>query len=191
MVLPLNGCGLQRPCALSNDRCGGVLQSLTEEEWKTVRERCIIDGRHTYDSTVMCKHHVNEWLHRYKPTSCAACPRPLSASSSMQCPEWMRQQLNTHHGAFVHVRPCYYEALAARKQRAADTRPVEVQQENEQPKRTFQIDVSQHNIHTCNNFHACTHTHKYVLCLPVCADRLGWRNPLETTCIQRRSISAD
>jgi len=181
----------QHRCVIGGDACGGELQSLTDEEWRVVRGRCIIDGRHTYDNTAICKRHTDELLHRYKPTVCAACPRPLSASSSMQCLEWMREQLGAHHGVFVHVRPCYYEALAVRKQRAANTQPVEVKQENEQPKRTFQIDVSQHNTNTHNNVDASTYTHKYVLCLPVCAGRLGWRNPLEHTFGTRPFTRAD
>ena len=180
----------QHQCVIGGDVCGGELCSLTDEQWRVVRERCIIDGRHTYDNTVMCKRHVDELLHRYNPTVCAACPHPLSASASRPCPEWMREQLHTHHGAFVHVRPCYYEAMAAKKQRATNALPVEVEQENEQPQQQFTVDVSTHNTNTCNNFDASTYTHKYVLYLPVCAGRPGWRNPLGTICIRRLRISA-
>ncbi len=133
---------LQHPCALGGEQCGGALQSLTEEEWELVRGRCAIEARPSYDSAVICKRHVNEWLHRYKPTRCAACPRPLSSSARMPCPEWMRKQLGAHHGAFVHVRPCYLEAVAAKKEQAADTQPMAVEQENSPPQPTFHIDVS-------------------------------------------------
>ena len=182
---------LQHPCVIGGHSCNGVLHSLTDEEWKLVQGRCQFDERITYESSVICKRHFNELLQRYKPTRCAACPQPLSASASRPCPEWMREQLHAHHGAFVHKRPCYENALAARKQPAADTRPVEVQQENEQPQQTFQIDVSQHKRNTLYNFDASTYTHKYVLCLLVCADRRIWRRTLGTICIRRLRISAD
>ena len=184
-------CILQHTCAIGGDQCGGVLQSLTDEEWRVVRGRCIIDDRCTYDSTVICKHHVDELLHWYKPKRCAACPRPLSASANMQCPEWMREQLHAHHGTFVHIRPCYKEAVAVKKQQAANTLPVEVKQENEQPKQTFQINVRQHKRNTYNTFDAGTRTQKYVFPLLVCAGRLGWRRTLGTICIRRLRISAD
>jgi len=132
---------LQHPCALGGEQCSGALQSLTEEEWELVRGRCAIDERVVYDSAVMCKRHVNEWLHRYKPTRCAACPQPLSSSGSMPCPDWMREQLGAHHGAFVHKRPCYERALAAKKQQTVNTQPMEVEQENNPPQPTFHIDV--------------------------------------------------
>jgi len=135
---------MQHPCALSSEQCSGALQSLTEEKWELVRGRCATDERVTYDAAVICKRHADEWLHWYKPTRCAACPRPLSSSARMPCPEWMREQLGAPHGAFVHVRPCYLEAVAAKKQQTADTQPMEVEQENELPNKTFQLDVSQH-----------------------------------------------
>jgi hypothetical protein len=53
----------------------------------------------------------------------------------------MREQLGAEHGAFVHKRPCYEKALAAKKQQAADTQPMEVEQENNPPPPTFRIDV--------------------------------------------------
>ena len=126
----MDGCTLQHPCALGGEQCGGALQSLTEEEWELVRGRCAIDERVTYYSAVICKRHVNEWLHRYKPTQCAACPHPLSSSGSMPCPDWLREKLGSHRGAFVHKRPCYEKALAAKKQQAADTQPMEVEPED-------------------------------------------------------------
>ena len=95
-----------------------------------MRGRCAIDERVVYDSAVICKRHVDEWLHWYKPTQCAACPQPLSSSGSMPCPEWMREQLAAQHGAAVHERPCYENALAAKKQQAADTQPTEVEPED-------------------------------------------------------------
>ena len=107
-----------------------------------MRGRCTIDQRAIHDSAVICKRHADEWLHRYQPTRCAACPRPLSSSGSMPCPEWMREQLAAQHGASVHVRPCYKAAVAAKKQQAADTQPMEVEPENNPPPPTFQIDVS-------------------------------------------------
>jgi hypothetical protein len=55
----------------------------------------------------------------------------------------MREKLGDHHGAFVHERPCYKEAVAARKQQAAAPQPMEVEQENNPPQPTFQIDVRQ------------------------------------------------
>ena len=115
-----------------------------EEEWKLVRERCTIDKRATYNAAVICKRHADAWLHRYKPTKCAACPQSLSSSGSMACPEWMRKQLGAHHGAFVHKRPCYEKALAAKKQQVAVSQPMEVEQENNPPQPTFHIDVNQH-----------------------------------------------
>jgi hypothetical protein len=130
MASVVHGCTLQHPCALRGEQCSGALQSLTEEEWELVRGRCTIDERVVYDSAVICKHHVNEWLHRYKPSRCAACPNPLSSSGSMPCPDWMREQLGANHGTAVHVRPCYKAAVAAKKQQTADSRPMEVEQEN-------------------------------------------------------------
>jgi hypothetical protein len=41
----------------------------------------------------------------------------------------MREQLGAHHGTAVHKRPCYEKALAVKKQPAADTQPMEVEQE--------------------------------------------------------------
>jgi hypothetical protein len=133
---------VQHPCALSGEQCSGALQSLTKAEWKLVRGRCAIDERATFDSAVICKRHSDEWLHWYKPQRCAACPQPLSSSGSMPCPEWLREQLGAHHGAFVHKRSCYETALAAKKQHAADTQPMVVEQENIPPQPTFHIDVS-------------------------------------------------
>jgi len=152
-------------------------RTLSEEQYLQVVGRCASDGNvQTQDTRNICQLHRDRWLQHFKPTKCAACPQPLSASASRPCPEWMREQLHAHHGAFVHVRPCYLEAVAAKKQPAADTRPMEVQQENEQPNKTFQIDVRQHKRNTHYNFDACAHTHKYVSCLPVCVGRRIWRN---------------
>ena len=167
-------------------------RTLSKEQYLQVVGRCASDGNvQTQDAQSICQLHHDRWLQHYKPTTCAACPNPLSISASRPCPEWMREQLITHHGTFVHVRPCYLEAVRAKKQRAANSEPMEVEKENEQPKQTFHIDVSQHNIHTYNYCYACTHTHKYVLCLPVCAGRLGWRNPLEHTFGTRPFTRAD
>ena len=129
---------------------------MTTDEEQLLHSRCAMDGQATQDSAVICKKHGNEWLQRYKPTKCAACPQPLSSSGSMPCPDWLREKLGAHHGAFVHKRPCYEKALAAKKQQAADTQPMEVEQENNPHQPTFHIDVSQHrNMHksiscTCN-----------------------------------------
>ena len=109
------------------------MQSLTEEEWKLVRGRCTIDERVVYDNAVICKRHADEWLHWYKPTRCAACPQPLSSSACRPCPEWMREKLGAHHGAFVHKRPCYEKALVAKSQQAADAESMEVEQESSFP----------------------------------------------------------
>ena len=89
-----------------------------------MRGRCAIDDRVVYNSAVVCKQHVDEWLHRYKPTKCAACPRSLSSSAWRPCPEWLREQLAAQHGAFVHERPCYREAVAAKQRQAADPQPI-------------------------------------------------------------------
>jgi hypothetical protein len=78
----------------------------------------------------------NEWLHRYKPTRLRCLP---AASGNMPCPEWMRQQLGAHHGAFVHVRPRYKSAVAAKKQQAADNQPMEVEPTPIFPCQLFQL----------------------------------------------------
>jgi hypothetical protein len=125
-----------------------------------VRGRCAIDEGIVYDSAVICKRHVNEWLHRYKPTQCAACPQPLSSSASMACPEWLRQQLGAHHGASLHKRPCYEKALAAKKQQAADTQLIKVEPDNNPPQQAFQLDVCQHtNMCTASHTESSTLTH--------------------------------
>ena len=185
-------CAAQGWCVCRDGGCAGSHRTLSDEQYLQVAGRAATDGdTQIQDTRSICQLHHDRWLHRYKPTKCAACPQPLSACGSMQCPEWMREQLNAHHGAFVHKRPCYEKALAAKKQPAANTLPAEVEQENEQPQQTFQIDVSQHKRNTSNTFDASTHTHKYVLCLLVCADRRIWRRTLGTICIRRLRISAD
>jgi len=149
-------------------QCDSILQRMTNEEQQMLHGRCAIDGQATQDATVICKKHGNEWLHRYKPTRCAACPNPLSISASRPCPEWMREQLNTHHGAFVHKRPCYEKALAAKKQQAVGTQPMEVEQENQQQRHTFQINVRQHKTNTRNNIKCmCTLTSMFSVSLCV------------------------
>src|SRR4029078_7753663 len=115
-----------------------------EEEWELVRGRCAIEARTSYDSAVICKRHVNEWLHRYKPTQCAACSRPLSSSARMPCPEWMREKLGAHHGAFVHVRPCYINAVAAKKKQVSSNQPMAVNPENISPSRTSPLTSVSH-----------------------------------------------
>jgi len=187
MACLLYSCTLQHPCALSGEQCGGALQSLTEEEWKLLRGRCAISERATYDAAVVCKRHADEWRHWYKPPRCAACPRPLSASAWRPCPEWMREQLGAQHGAAVHKRPCYEKALAAKKQRAADPQPMEVEQENKPPQPTFHIDVSQH-IDNSNASHTwAAHSHMRSLC----ADRQRWRKQLAPTSGAKRCSRAD
>ena len=99
-----------------------------------------------YDSAVVCKRHIDEWLRRYKPTRCAACPAPLSSSAWRLCPEWLRKQLGAEHGASVHERPCYEAARAAKKQQEADTQPSEEKQQIQPSQPTFHIDVS-HRTH--------------------------------------------
>jgi hypothetical protein len=138
---------LQHPCALAGEQCGGALQSLKEEEWQLVQSRCAVDKQPVYKSVVICKRHANRWLHRWQPTRCAACLQPLSSSAAMPCPEWLRERLGAAHGAVVHVRPCYKEAVAARKQAAPNKQPMKVETENTPPAPSFQIDVSLH--HTC------------------------------------------
>ncbi len=120
----------QHPCVVAGRSCNGVLHPLTAEEARVVRGRCLTDNTALTDASVICKRHFNELLQRYKPTRCAACPQPLSSSGSMACPEWMREQLGAHHGAFVHVQPCYKAAVAAKKQQAAVSQPMEVEREN-------------------------------------------------------------
>ena len=112
-----------------------------------------------YDTPVICKRHADEWLHRYKPTKCAACPQPLSSSAWRVCPEWLREQLGAPHGAFVHKRPCYQAALAVKNQQAADQQPMEVEQENNPPPPSFQIDVSHHDACRCGSrtLSGCSH----------------------------------
>ena len=131
-------------CVCRSRECAGTQRSLSEEQYLQVVGRCAVEGMQTQDSHSICQLHHDRWIHRYKPTKCAACPQPLS-SAWRPCPEWMREQLHTHHGAFVHERPCYKEAVARRTRQAADTQP-EVEQENEQPNinQTFQLDVRQH-----------------------------------------------
>ena len=114
-------------------------------------------------ATQMCLKHVNELLRRYKPTQCAACPRPLSSSASRPCPEWIREQLHAHHGAFVHKRPCYEKALAAKKQLTVAPQSMEVEQENIPPQLTFHIDVSTTLTTAYRDFDAYAHTHNYPL----------------------------
>ena len=173
---------MQSQCAVRGDRCDAVLQRMTAAEEQLLHGRCEMDGQAVQNSPVICKKHGNEWLHRYKPTRCAACPRRLSSSGSMPCPEWMRVQLAAQHGAFVHVRPCYKAAVEAKKRQAADPQPMEVEQENRPPAPTFQIDVSQHT-HSSSGSRTCT-THSHALAL--CVGRLAWRNPPAPTSGTRR-----
>ena len=130
-----------------------------------MRERCTIDERVTYDAAVICKRHADEWLHRYKPKRCAACPMPLSSSAWRPCPEWMREQLHAHHGAFVHKRPCYEKALSAKKQQVSNNQPMEMAKENEQSNTPFTLDVSTTQGTAYRGFNAYAHTHNYSLCL--------------------------
>ena len=154
----MHACDLQRPCALSSEQCSGALQSITEEEWRLVRERCTIDERVTYDAAVICKRHADEWLHRYKPKRCAACPMPLSSSARMPCPEWMREKLGAQHGAFVHVRPCYLEAVTAKKQQTAGTQPMEVEPETISPSQFYPLTSVSHAL-TQIHLRLYTHAH--------------------------------
>jgi hypothetical protein len=172
----------QHPCALSGEQCGGTLQSLTEGEWSLLRSRCAIAERMVHDSSVVCKRHANEWVHRYKPTRCAACPAPLSSSGWRLCPEWLREQLGAEHGATVHERPCYKEAVAAKKQQVADTQPSEVKQEIQPSQPTFHIDVSDHT--HCNQASCLATEHSPTLLL--CAGRPGRRNASAATSDTRR-----
>jgi len=134
--------------------------------------RCEMDGRRVLDSaTQMCLKHVNELLRRYKPTKCAACPQPLS-SGGMPCPEWLREQLGAHHGAFVHMRPCYEKTLAAKKQQAADTQPMEVEQENISPSQTSPLTSVSH-ASTQIRLRLCTHAHTWSLSAWVLLSRAG------------------
>ena len=120
--------------------------------------RCEMDGRRVLDSaTQMCLKHVNELLRRYKPTKCAACPQPLS-SAWRSCPEWMREQLNAQHGAFVHVRPCYLNAVAAKKKQASNNQPMAVNPENISPSRTSPLTSVSHAL-TQIHLRLYTHTH--------------------------------
>ena len=101
------------------------------------------DGIHTQETRSICQRHHDQWLQHYKPTRCAACPVPL-ASAARPCPEWLREELQALHGAFVHLRPCYLEAVARRKQKTNHTsEPMETEEENIPTQQTnFQIDVS-------------------------------------------------
>jgi hypothetical protein len=132
------------------------MQSLTEEEWKLVRGRCTIDERVVYDSAVICKRHADEWLHWYKPTRCAACPQPLSSSACRSCPEWMREKLGTHHGAFVHVRPCYRATVAVQKRQTANTQPMEVETEDNFPSQSSPL---MSVIHALTQIHTLIHAY--------------------------------
>ncbi len=177
----------QHPCVIAGSSCNGLLHPLTEHEAQLVRERCLADGRQHANAAVICKRHFNELLQRYKPTRCAACPTPLSASGSMPYPEWMREQLCAHHGSFVHVRPCYKAAVAAKKRQAADTQPMEVEQENIAPPPTFQVDVSQHTNKSSGSRTHTAHSHT----LSLCTGRLRWRKPLAAISGARRCSRAD
>ena len=132
-----------------------------------VTGRCAVEGVQTQDSRSICQLHHDRWLQHFKPTQCAACPRPLSSSASRPCPEWMRKQLHAHHGAFVHKRPCYEKALAAKKQLTVAPQSMEVEQENIPPQLTFHIDVSTTLTTAYRDFDAYAHTHNYPLYLVV------------------------
>ena len=118
-------------CVCRDGSCSGLQRTLSEEQYLQVAGRCAIEGNvQTQDTRSICQQHHDRWLQHYKPTRCAACPQPLSTTGSMPCPEW--------------VRPCYKAAVAAKKKQAADTQPMEVEQENDPPQPTFHIDVRQH-----------------------------------------------
>jgi hypothetical protein len=125
-----------------------------------------MEARVPYDTAVVCKRHVDEWLHRYKPTKCAACPQPLTSSGSMPCPEWMRKQLAAQHGAFVHKRPCYETALAAKNQQAADTQPIAEKQATISPCQSYHSRQSAMRRH--RSICACTSTLTCSSALLVC-----------------------
>jgi len=114
--------------------------------------RCVLDS-----ATQMCLKHVNELLRRYKPTKCAACPQPLS-SAWRPCPEWMSEQLGAPHGAFVHVRPCYLEAVTAKKQQTAGTQPMEVEPETISPSQFYPLTSVSHAL-TQIHLRLYTHAH--------------------------------
>lgn len=77
----------------------------------------------------------------------------------------MREQLGAQHGTFVHKRPCYEKALAAKKQQAADTQPMEVEQENNPPPPSFHNDVRQHAHMNERRLMHMKHTHSHSLSL--------------------------
>jgi len=95
----------------------------------------------TQDTRSICQTHHDKWLQHYKPTRCAACPEPLS-TATRPCPEWLREKLQAQQGAFVHERPCYKEAVAARKKAQETSSPMEEDKENLASASKFEIDVS-------------------------------------------------
>ncbi len=146
-------------CVCRSRECLGTQRSLSEEQYLQVVGRCAMEAVQTQDSRSICQLHHDRWVHRYKPTQCAACPQPLPASASMLCPKWLREQLAAHHGARVHVRPCYLAAMAAKKQQASNNQPMEIEEENEQSNKPFTVDVSTHEQqHTEISMHAHTFT---------------------------------
>lgn len=112
---------------------------LSEEQYLQVAGRCAMEGMQTHNSRSICQRHHDQWLQHFKPAQCAACPQPLSVSGWRRCPEWRRKQLGAQHGAFVHKQPCYEEALAAKKQQAADPQPMEVKPAPIFPCQSFQL----------------------------------------------------
>ena len=142
---------------MRGDRCDAVLQRMTAAEEQLLHGRCAMDGQAAQNSPVICKKHGNEWLHRYKPTRCAACPQPLS-TAWRPCPEWMREKLGAHHGAFVHVRPCYLEAVTAKKQQTAGTQPMEVEPETISPSQFYPLTSVSHAL-TQIHLRLYTHAH--------------------------------
>ena len=145
-------------CVRRDGCCSGIQRTLSEEQYLQMMGRCAEEGVQTQDSRSICQHHHDRWLQHFKPTKCAACPRPLSSSGSMPCPEWMREQLNAQHGAFVHVRPCYLNAVAAKKQQASNNQPMAVNPENISPSRTSPLTSVSHAL-TQIHLRLYTHTH--------------------------------
>ncbi len=177
-------------CICRDGCCSGMQRSVDEQQYLQVIGRCMVDAVQTQDSRSICQQHHDRWLQHYKPTRCAACPTPL-ASAARACPEWLREQLGAAHGSYVHVRPCYLDAVAQRKQanRSSHTSDsVETEPENiPPPASTFQIDVSH-----CNStfrtrpMHVHTMlTSLFAICL--CTARHGWKS--RHGIIYRRSCS--
>lgn len=136
---------------------------MSDEQHKVISERAhhTVGSRTPVDTRTICQSHWDRWWKRWRPTQCAACLKPLAASGSMLCPEWMRQQLGAQHGASVHDRPCYRQAVAAKKPQSANTQPMEVTQEIAIRQPTFQLNVSdtRHSRFVLSHsYHAHTHS---------------------------------